>query len=122
MSCVGLDHINIECLARDYNSVIEFYCSVLGLTVGKRPEMSHHGAWLYAGDRAVIHVSIRDQVRAPGGTINHFAFSCTELGMMLENLTAHGLAFQKKVLDDGQVTQVFLCDPLANRVELNFRI
>jgi len=121
MSCTGLDHINIECLERDYDSVLDFYCNLLGLVNGDRPTMTHRGAWLYAGEEAIIHLSVREQVKSGGSAINHFALSYVDVEAMREKLQNYGVSYQERVVSNGLMTQLFIIDPLANRVELNFR-
>ena len=50
---IDLDHVNIT-TTRLHQSV-EFY-TILGLRDGFRPDFEFDGAWMYCGDRAVVHL------------------------------------------------------------------
>jgi len=60
-----LDHVNIR--TRQLSVVRAFYTDVLGLKDGPRPPFGHPGAWLYAGDRPVVHLWLgtADDTAAP---------------------------------------------------------
>ena len=54
MSIVNdLDHVNIT--TTSLKQSVEFY-TMLGLRDGYRPQFSFDGAWMYCGDRAVVHL------------------------------------------------------------------
>ena len=36
--------------------MVDWYCDILGLRTGPRPDFPFQGAWLYAGENAVIHL------------------------------------------------------------------
>ena len=50
-----LDHVNLRTMQLD--TMIAWYVDVLGLQNGARPDFGFPGAWLYAGDAAVVHMS-----------------------------------------------------------------
>jgi len=49
-------HINIRVPAHKLAQCRDFYCNVLGLSVGPRPPFESHGFWLYAGAAPVVHL------------------------------------------------------------------
>ncbi|MCJ7873093.1 VOC family protein [Phaeobacter sp. J2-8] len=50
----GFDHVNIR--TTNLDTMIAWYGDILGLHPGKRPPFRFPGAWLYLGDRAVVHL------------------------------------------------------------------
>jgi catechol 2,3-dioxygenase-like lactoylglutathione lyase family enzyme len=52
-----IDHINIATPMELLERVRDFYCSVLDLREGFRPNFSQRGFWLYADDKPLIHLS-----------------------------------------------------------------
>ena len=54
MPATALDHYNVFC--RDLQKTVAFYERYVGLRTGDRPPFSFPGAWLYAGDKAVLHL------------------------------------------------------------------
>ena len=51
---IALDHVNIKTARLD--QLVAFYCGVLGLDHGRRPPFPFAGAWLYCGQRPVVHL------------------------------------------------------------------
>ena len=58
MPIQGLDHINIHTSKRE--ETLKFYTEMLDFQEGFRPPFDFPGAWLYAGERAVIHLVVRE--------------------------------------------------------------
>ena len=54
MKLTGLDHVNIRTASLE--AMIGSYETVLGLTNGARPPFGFGGAWLYVGERPVVHL------------------------------------------------------------------
>ena len=62
----GLDHINIR--TADLAGTKAFFMDVLGLSEGWRPAFPFPGAWLYAGEKDVVHlVTIETPLAASAG-------------------------------------------------------
>ena len=61
MPIQGLDHINIHTSKRE--ETLRFYTEMLDFQEGFRPPFDFPGAWLYAGERAVIHLVVREGVQ-----------------------------------------------------------
>jgi catechol 2,3-dioxygenase-like lactoylglutathione lyase family enzyme len=102
----------------------DFYCGVIGLSVGQRPPFKSAGFWLYADDRDILHLTVagETEVRSTSAvtTIDHVAFSCAGLAAYEGKLQQLGIPYEiDRVPLTGQV-QLFLRDPAGNGVELNF--
>jgi catechol 2,3-dioxygenase-like lactoylglutathione lyase family enzyme len=126
MNTVGLNHFNITAPFELLEKVRDFYVEVLGLAVGERPNFRRAGFWLYAGSEPIVHLTVceRDDVRAEGeavpGFLDHVAFSCKGLSVIIERLKRLRIPYE--VVENasrGQV-QVFVRDPARVGVELNF--
>jgi catechol 2,3-dioxygenase-like lactoylglutathione lyase family enzyme len=124
MPTLGFDHYNLRAPRALLDELCRFYCEVLGLTLGWRPPFSSFGYWLYAGERAILHLS----VAAPGeerqagavNTFDHVAFSCSDRAGFERDLAARAIHFKTAhVPQTGQV-QLFFRDPAGNGIELNF--
>ena len=53
-----LDHINIRAPRDLIEQVKDFYGELLGMVEGPRPDFDSEGYWLYAGEKALIHLSV----------------------------------------------------------------
>lgn len=124
MSAININHINIRVSGDRLTTVRDFYCEVLGLQVGSRPNFASHGYWLYAGKHALIHLSVcrQDEVRSVNvnNTLDHVAFNCENRPAMCGKLTAMGVQFSSSQVPDSPIHQVFFYDPVGNGVELSF--
>ena len=124
MTIRAVDHVNIRA-RRDVLDVLQaFYCDVLGLVIGPRPAFPRFGYWLYAGERAVVHLYEaepgEDRRTDAVTTLDHFAFDCTDRPEVEATLQRLGIDYRTAVIPlTGQV-QLFVRDPAGNRVELNF--
>lgn len=74
-----LDHVNIR--TTQLEPMTEWYQDVLGLKKGDRPDFPFPGAWMYAGDMAVVHLVGTDGEPGVGSETNlkmeHFAFTAS---------------------------------------------
>lgn len=121
MAITGMNHFTI--LTDDVEATREFYCTLLDLTVGWRPNFNFPGLWLYAGGVPILHV-IGGKAKADlkAGVIDHMAFSATDLPGTAKHLTERGIAYDLRRLAntaDGQ-WQLFFNDPNGARVEFDF--
>ena len=117
----NLEHINVYCADLDRSRT--FYAEVLGLEDGARPNFGIPGAWLYLGDRPVVHLVGGRQGEAPlkTGPFDHIAFEASDFQAMRSTLQAQGLDFQENDVPDFKIRQLFVRDPDGVRIELNFR-
>ncbi len=134
-----LNHYSIR--TTDMAASRRFYESVLGLTVGPRPDFPFPGLWMYRGDHAdvanaVVHIIGMDPNDAEGlkkylgdrdiaslrgsGAVDHVAFFADGLARMLAHLEGLGIAPRQRTVPSIGLHQVFLDDPNGVVVELNF--
>ena len=120
MKLTGLDHVNIRTASLE--AMIGFYETVLGLTNGARPPFGFGGAWLYVGDRPVVHlVETATAPAAETPRLEHFAFRAEGLAETAERLRRHGVDYRTDIVPGLGATQFFLSDPDGNHIELQFR-
>ena len=136
MTIQRLDHYSIRTTKLDETR--RFYTDVVGLTDGYRPEFDFPGAWLYSGERAVVHVVGIDPDDPQGlidylgdkagagtgadgtGTIDHVAFFATDVDEMVRRLKAAGVPFRERAIPTMSLHQVFLEDPNGVTIEINY--
>ncbi len=119
MTVHGVDHINIT--TGNLERCRDFYCDVLGFEEGWRPSFDSPGAWLYAGGRALVHVSVTDTPRDGLSAVDHIAFAVTGFEAMMARLGEHGILFETRDVPKTPTKQIFIEDPDGVSVELNFR-
>jgi len=119
MSIVGMNHFTV--LAKDLAATREFYIGVMGLADGPRPDLGFPGAWLYAGDQAVLHIIAgRALPSDPRGVLDHMAFSAKDLPATVSRLKARGISYDLRRQAESGTWQLFCFDPNGARVELDF--
>ena len=119
MAISDMNHFTV--LTHDLEATRQFYIGILGLKEGYRPDLGFPGAWLYIGERAVLHVIAgRPLPSPPGGVLDHMAFSASDLPATVANLKARSIEYVLRKQNDSGVWQLFCCDPSGARVELDF--
>ena len=119
MSIVGMNHFTV--LAKDLGATREFYIGVMGLAEGPRPDLGFPGAWLYAGDQAVLHIIAgRALPSDPRGVLDHMAFSAKDLPATVGRLKTRGISYDLRRQAESGTWQLFCFDPNGARVELDF--
>jgi catechol 2,3-dioxygenase-like lactoylglutathione lyase family enzyme len=119
MATSGMNHFTV--LTDDVPGTVAFYAQFLGLADGPRPDLGFPGAWLYAGDAAVLHIvggRPREQLRP--GVIDHMAFSATGLADTIATLESASIKYACRQQTGTDIWQVFFFDPNGARVELDF--
>lgn len=123
MPISDIDHYNLRIPKEKMEELLQFYTSVLGLTVGHRP-LKSFGYWLYAGNKSLLHISqtLPDEQREfdKKNAVDHIAFSCADLESFEKVLLENGVTYKRNVITETQQVQLFLHDPMGNKVELNF--
>lgn len=117
-----LDHVNIS--TADPDATLDFYCGVLGLVDDRlrRPDFSFPGAWLFAGDRAVVHLNFVDEdPTGPANALDHIAFEAVGYAETRRELDERNIAYRASERPDDGLSQLFVVDPNGVKVELNFR-
>jgi catechol 2,3-dioxygenase-like lactoylglutathione lyase family enzyme len=117
----GMNHFTIR--AEDRARTLDYYCGVLGLIEGERPDLGFPGAWLYAPgtNHAIVHIVFgRTPPTVRTGVIDHVAFTCSDLRAVKSRFDTRGIAFELRRVADTGMWQLFSHDPEGARVELDF--
>ena len=116
-----LDHINLRTAQLD--RMVAWYGEVLGLTPGARPAFPFPGAWLYAGDQALVHLVGVPQDPADPGTdlrLEHGAFAARGFDRFFARLKARGERYRLSKVPGFPIVQVNLWDPDGNHLHVDF--
>ena len=115
---LGMNHFTA--IAADPVATLAFYENLLGLKTGYRPDLGFDGAWLYAGETAVLHLYFDRPVPQPAaGVIDHMAFTTVDLKGMKARFDQSGYPYKLQHREGG-AWQLFCHDPSGAKVELNF--
>ncbi len=127
MAITKLDHINIR--TADLAATKRFYAEVLGMVDGFRPPFAFPGAWIYAGDAPVIHVTdiSKGSPRHPAdgvipdgtGMVDHFALLGDDPDGLRARLQRSGVPFREQFVPRSSILQIFFKDPNGITVEIN---
>src|SRR5215475_8188456 len=110
MPISGMNHFTV--LTEDLDASKAFYVDLLGLSEGFRPDLGFPGAWLYAGDHAILHIVAGRGVPAnPRGVIDHMAFSARDLPGVAARLREKSIRYDLKRLPSTGAWQLFCLDP-----------
>lgn len=119
-----LDHVNIRTSRLEI--MVGWYTEILGMKSGKRPDFPFDGAWMYAGEQAVVHlVKVgADKVAKVEGnlTLEHFAFSAQGLNDFEEKLTRLDIPFRRSDIAEINRAQINIWDPDGNHIHVDFRL
>ena len=130
MTVKALEHVTIRCARLQHTR--DFYCQMIGLRDGARPDFPFRGHWLYLGAVPVMHlVEATDTGGAWGGPpgaagtdtgpFDHVAFQGGDFEETRARLTAAGVNFRERIVPGGKLKQLFVPDPEGVLVEINFR-
>ena len=102
----GMNHFTIT--AEDRAQTLDYYCGLLGLSEGWRPDLGFPGAWLYAegNPQAVLHIYWdRPMPAQRTGVIDHLAFTARDLKAVKARFDQRGLKYdlRKQAGVDGVV-------------------
>jgi catechol 2,3-dioxygenase-like lactoylglutathione lyase family enzyme len=121
MTIRGIDHINIG--TDRLEETVAFFRDILGLKPGWRPDFPFPGAWLYAGDTAVVHLVELAEPKRPSreAALDHFAFRIEDYDAILARLQAAGVRYQAVDIPNTEIRQINIRDPNGANIELNYR-
>lgn len=115
----GLNHFTV--LSSDLEKSKQFYIDVLGLQEGYRPPFAFPGAWLYAGEQAILHImGGKSMPTDTAGVIDHMAFTASNLQETIDMLKRHRISYDLHRLKGLEIWQLFCHDPDGAKVELDF--
>ena len=117
----GMNHFTIT--AADRAATLDYYCGLLGLVEGPRPDLGFPGAWLYApgGVGAILHIYWdRPMPAVATGVIDHLAFSATGLKAVKARFDERGWKYDLRRQAGAGTWQLFSLDPNGAKVELDF--
>lgn len=129
MTVTGLQHVLV--LTDDIDGTRDFYCEVVGVSVGERPQFPFAGYWLYANGVPCVHIAERTSYRANAdrlglsvaerpdghGPIDHIAFIADDYEAAVARLAARGVSAVASALPTGP-RQLYFDDPNGVRVEI----
>lgn len=115
-----LDHVNVR--TANLPGMVRFYEDAIGLRQGERPPLGFPGAWMYAGDAAVIHlVGVTDAPRPEGPLrLEHFAFSASGFQAFSSRLERLKVPFKLSRQPGTGSVVINLWDPDGNRLHVDF--
>ena len=127
MEIEQLDHFTIN--VGDLDASTRFYTDIVGLRKGPRPDFSVGGAWLYCGDRPLVHLIDDDSRRTAqlgaadgAGALDHIAFRAAGFEAMRQRLRDKRVTFDEQTVPGLDLQQLFLEDPDGIRLEFNFPV
>ena len=117
-----LDHVNVR--TSQLAAMVKWYGDILGMPAGFRPKSSSVGAWLYAGDSAVVHLV---EVTGDAGfgsesalKLEHFSLSATGGAAFEAKLIAEDIAYEKSEISEINIVQYNVWDPDGNHIHIDF--
>jgi catechol 2,3-dioxygenase-like lactoylglutathione lyase family enzyme len=117
MAILDLDHVNIR--TTELEKTRAFFTAV-----GWRPAFDFPGAWLYAGEKDVVHLVGVTRPHAPsdGSSLDHFAFTIDDFEDARRRLDGVGIAYRETAAPNGGIRQFFLTELNGVTIELNCRV
>ncbi|MEM0922895.1 MAG: VOC family protein [Pseudomonadota bacterium] len=117
------DHVNLR--TNRLAEMRDWYVDVLGLSEGWRPDFAFDGAWLYAGDLAIVHlieVAAEPASDPSDLKLEHFALSGEDLAGFRARLAAEGVSAQERRVPGTDILQLNIHDPDGNHIHVDFRV
>ncbi|MEL6806451.1 MAG: VOC family protein [Pseudomonadota bacterium] len=122
MQITRLDHVNLR--TTQLEAMIDWYVDVLGLINGARPDFGFPGAWLYAGDVAIVHlVGVAQDAGVGSETalkLEHFAMRATDAVGFEARLRDRGVDYRKSGIDELGLVAFNIWDPDGNHIHVDF--
>lgn len=116
----SLDHFTINTSSLD--ETVRFFQDVLQLEnrPSDRPNFGFPGAWLWLGDRAVVHLIQVDEQPGPvRGSFDHVAFRSDDFDGLVARLGALDITHRVSEQPDLGMRQVFFREPNGVRIEVS---
>lgn len=117
-----LDHVNLR--TTDLQTMIDWYVDSLGLVNGPRPDFPFPGAWLYAGEIAVVHLVGIEGAAGVGSDselkLEHFAFTAEDPTAFEARLKATDTAYKCVAIEATGMVAFNIHDPDGNHIHVDF--
>ena len=116
-----LNHVNIR--TKNLYEMIEWYEKIINLKNGPRPSFNFKGAWLYANDKAVVHL-IDDPNAVKYNRkqqLEHFAFSTTGMDAFLKHMKANNVSYYCNKLPQFGTKLINIYDYDGNHIHVDFK-
>lgn len=124
MQVIKLDHVNIR--TTQLEAMIDWYTDILGLHNGFRPNSSSEGAWLYAGDSAIVHLVRMDKPEAVGSEsslkLEHFSLRASGLVDFESKLHEAEEKYERVELPAVNLVLYNVWDPDGNHIHVDFEL
>lgn len=116
-----IDHATIR--TADLEGTRHFFETVLGLTVGPRPDFGFPGYWLYADGQPLVHLipSRGGPVDRAGEALDHVGFRLEGRDAWAAKLSALGILWSPMELPELGERRLFIRTPGGILLELVFR-
>jgi len=120
-----LNHYTIRCAPSELPALDDFYTRVMGLQIGRRPEIPAPGTWLYAGAMPIVHLyafleAAEEPMSPPTGPLDHISFRGRDLEATKTHLRNNGVEFTQAPVPGWNIEQVFIRDPKGLKIEITF--
>ncbi len=117
-----LDHVNVR--TAQLEKMMAWYTDILGMRSGFRPNFPFPGAWMYAGDQAVVHLVGVESDPGAGAEVplklEHFALSAKGRATFEKRLVDAGEKFETAEVTSAGVVQYNVWDPDGNHIHIDF--
>ncbi len=122
MQIAKLDHVNIR--TNQLEVLTKWYTDLLGLRNGPRPDFPFPGAWLFAGDTAVVHLVAVDGAPGAGSEtdlkLEHFSFTASGAAAFESRLKAAGETYKRVDVSATNMIAFNIWDPDGNHIHVDF--
>ena len=119
---MDLHHINIKGPRELLEQEKKFFCEVLGLREGHRPDFSSKGYWLYSDNKPIVHLTESEKhfENEKQGYFDHVAFQSTDPKNLIHLLEERGVDYSEVYLQEIDMSQIFFKSPSGTGIEVNF--
>ena len=132
---IELNHILVR--TSDLKNMSHFLTQIAGLEEGFRPAFDFSGAWLYTGDKPLVHLveiapcdaSLSDYLGNKAsvldigiGAVDHIAFTGTDYTELLNCLKQQQYKYYERTVPSTKEHQVFVEGPDGLKLELMFHV